>query len=355
MNLKHFQEAFDALYKAKSMAISIGVIDEEMQAYYEIARYHAMQKSMDSAYVYMDYYSSTKDSVYAQRLNPQSIDAQTKYDTEKNAQEMALLQRENQLAAISIKQRKTEIWLLIVVIIFLSGTGVFFIYRRKQKQQSAMDAAIIKHNEEQLYAVLEAQEDERRRIARELHDGVGQTLSGVKLNWESAAAKLEKSATQIDFDRMTHLLDNAANEVRSISHQMMPKELEQFGLVSALQSVIDMTFVAGHLKSSFDHFNMDERLPKHIELGLFRVAQELFSNIIKHAAATQVNVQLLKHKEHLVFVIEDNGKGFDYDEHRGKGIGLMNIEGRVQALKGVVNYESAIGKGSVVSIRIPLL
>ncbi len=353
LNQKKLTEAKSYLYEALKIARSIGVIEEEMQAYQEITRWHTQARQMDSALFYMELYAKQRDSVYAKRLSQQIVDAQTKYDTERNRQELALVKRENQLTAISLKQRKTEILLLVVLIVGLLLSGLFFFSRRKQKQKIALDAAIIKHNEEQIKAVLEAQEEERRRIARELHDGVGQSLSGAKLKCELIADQLTSDQSGNDIGKMKQILDDAANEVRSISHQMMPKELEQFGILAAVESVLSTSLDSQSIAFTLDHHLMDSRFSNEIELGVYRVCQELLCNVIKHAQASEINIQLLKRREWLVFVLEDNGIGFDYKAHVGSGIGLMNIESRVRALNGVLDYQSDLGEGTLVTIRIP--
>lgn len=354
LNLKRFDIAGELLYRGLSIAKTIGVIEEEMQAYQEIAHWHKKLNHMDSAFIYLQFYTTTRDSVYEQRLNQQIIETQTKYETEKKEQEVALLQHENQLTEISLRQRKTEILLLIFIIISITGAGIFILYRRKQRQKLSLDLAIIRHNEQQIKAVLEGQEEERRRIARELHDGVGQSLSGVKLKWESISPTIKSDALREDLQNLSALIDGAAIEVRTISHQMMPKELEQFGLVAALEGILTLSEDSGKMACSFNHHNMDVRFSKVIELGLFRIAQELISNIHRHAQATEIHVQLLKRSKHVVFIVEDNGKGFNYENNKGTGIGLMNIESRVQGLKGNLNFESKPGTGTIVTIRIPL-
>jgi len=354
MNLKRYPEAGVFLYKGLKIAMTIGVIEEEMQAFLEIAKWHAQQQMMDSAFVYLDYYTITKDSVYEQRLNQQIIDAQAKYDSDRKEQKLTLLQQASKLTEISLKQRKTEILLLVFVIISLVGAGIFLFYRRKQKQKLALDLAIIRHSEQQIKAVLDGQEEERRRIARELHDGVGQSLSGVKLKWEAIAPTIKSDSLRENLQSLSSLIDGAADEVRTISHQMMPKELEQFGLVAAINGIINISAESGKISCSFNYHNMNDRLPKAYELGLFRIAQELISNIHKHAQASEVNIQLLRRSRNVVFIIEDNGKGFNYDQQKGTGIGLMNIESRVKGLEGLLNYDSKVGVGTIVTIRIPL-
>ena len=150
------------------------------------------------------------------------------------------------------------------------------------------------------------------------------------------------------------MLDNASAEVRTISHQMMPVELEQFGLVPAIENMLKMNFENAPLQYHFEHSGFEDRIGDHVELALFRVLQELINNIIKHSQATFLNVQLLKLKTHVVLNVSDNGVGFDVEATEKKGIGLLNISSRIDAIKGNLNYESSPGTGTTVTIRTPI-
>ncbi|MCF6170650.1 MAG: sensor histidine kinase [Bacteroidales bacterium] len=354
INLREYDKAEHSLRKGLAIAKQIDVVEEEMGAYITLAKMFALSNHLDSAFKYTNKYIATKDSVYERRLEQQIVDVQEKYETEKRQKEIELLRKEKELTEIGMKQRKTEIGMLIFLIISLVGAGIFVFYRRKQLQQAAMDTAAIRHGETQLKAVLEGQEQERRRIARELHDGVGQTLSGIKLNWELISGTFKTTQKASQLEKMSHMLDDAVIEVRSISHQMMPKELEQFGLVPTIRSILLFSFGNTGVQYEFEETGMENRLPQTVELGLFRIFQELIANILKHAGASKVSVQLVRRSSQVMLMVEDNGKGFEYNQHTGSGIGLMNIESRVKAIHGKLNYETVKGKGTIATIRIPL-
>lgn len=354
-NQGKYKLASQSLYKALSIAKKIDVVEEEMIAYITLAKMHALQHQLDSAFLHTNNYIAAKDSLYEKRLEQQIVDAQEKYEAENRQKEIELLKKENELTEIGLKQRKTEIGLLIFLIISLVGAGIFIFYRRRQMQIAALNEAAIRHSEMQLKSVIEGQEDERRRIARELHDGVGQKLSGIKLNWETVSDSFKTSSKINQLEKMSHMLDDAVAEVRTISHQMMPKELEQFGLVPAVRSILQFSFGNTSIQYNFEEVGMDKRLPQDIELGLFRILQELIGNISKHANATEVSIQLVRRSQQMMMMVEDNGIGFDFENIKSSGIGLMNIESRVEAISGVLNYETEKGKGTLVTIRIPLI
>jgi signal transduction histidine kinase len=204
-------------------------------------------------------------------------------------------------------------------------------------------------------AVFQAQEEERRRIAKELHDGVGQTISAIKMNYQSLLINDPKNNSTPDFKKIERMLDNAGKEVRSISHQMIPKELEQFGLVPAIEGMLHLNLEKSQVNYQFEHSGFENRIGTQIELVLFRVLQELVSNVLKHSGANELNVQLVKVKSHVVLNVSDNGIGFDVEKKEKNGIGLLNIASRIDGIKGHLHYETAPGSGTTVTIRTPIL
>ena len=346
-----YREAQSALNRSLTIARKISVLEEEMSALLGLAKLKALTHQPDSAFVLMKIYSATKDSVYDERLHQQILDVQTKYENQKLEQDLQLIKKEKEFAEVTLKQRKTQLWLLVFVLISMTGAGIFLFYRHQQRQKAAIDAEKILQQEARMSAVLQVQEDERRRIAKELHDGLGQTLSAIKLNFQSLSQKAIIPDYQPDFNKIERMVDNANVEVRSISHQMMPKELEQFGLVAAVDEMLRINLENTHLKYSFEHNGFTERIESQTELALFRVLQELVNNVIKHSKADMLNVQIIRHESHVVLNVSDNGIGFDVDRYEKKGIGLLNIASRIDGIKGHLHYESAPGEGTTVIIR----
>ena len=206
--------------------------------------------------------------------------------------------------------------------------------------KAVANAERIIQQETRLNAVFEAQEEERRRIAKELHDGVGQTISAIKMNYQSLSGKAAEKELAPEFEKIGKMLENAGTEVRNISHQMIPKELEQFGLIPAVEGMLNLNLENAPIKYQFEHSGFTERIGTHIELVLFRVLQELVSNVIKHSKASQLTVQLVRLKTHVVMNVSDNGIGFDVDRKEKNGIGLLNIASRIDAIKGNLHYDS---------------
>jgi PAS domain S-box-containing protein len=210
-------------------------------------------------------------------------------------------------------------------------------------------------------ARVRAQEEERRRIAREIHDSLGQMLTAIKFNIEilEDSSNLQRPEDQQRLADIKGLLDSAMEEAREISYNLMPSVLVDFGLVPALQLLCDQFAKRNSLKLSFHSSGIDDRLDRAVEIGLFRIAQEALNNIAKHAHAAEVNVQLIGDGEHLRLLIDDDGRGFKisaFDQMRGDrhGMGLVSMRERATSFQGSFVIDSKPGRGTEIIVEIPL-
>ena len=219
-----------------------------------------------------------------------------------------------------------------------------------------MQRAIITQQDLATQAILEAEENERRRIAGELHDGLGQMFSTVKLNLSGVEpfADFRDEAARQSFANTLALVDESCREVRSISHQMAPNALLKSGLVSAIRDFIRQVDQRS-LTINLDVQGLTGRLAPNTEAVLYRVLQEIVNNVIKHARASRLDIQLVKDADGLSVMVEDDGVGFvaARTQLAADGMGLKNIGSRVAFLKGSVDFDSSPGNGTVVSVWVP--
>ena len=205
-------------------------------------------------------------------------------------------------------------------------------------------------------AVLEAEENERQRIAKDLHDGVGQMMSAAKMNLSAFESELKfgDDEQKKSFEKLIELVDESCKEVRSVSHFMMPSALMKNNLGAAIEdfaSKLDKKALEIHLYTE----GLESRLDTNIETVLYRIIQECVNNVIKHAGATTLDISIVRDKDGISATIEDNGKGFDTsDPEKFEGMGLKNIITRVGYLKGTVDFDSAPGRGTVVALHVPI-
>jgi hypothetical protein len=183
-------------------------------------------------------------------------------------------------------------------------------------------------------------------------------LSAVKLNMAGLEKQMvSTNSGQADLlHNAMSLLDESVKEIRTISHSMMPNVLISAGLAKAVRNFVDSLASSGQLKIDLHISGLDQRLDPAIETVIYRVMQEIVNNIIKHAKASNISIQLLRFDNEITLMIEDNGVGFNVTEVMAKegGLGLKNIISRVEYLKGKVHFDSHLGRGTTVSIDIPL-
>lgn len=256
----------------------------------------------------------------------------------------------------------TPLFIITPVLLVLAiGMIVFvFAYQRRilQHQEHLRELQELRQRQ-MLEAALDAQETERRRVARDLHDEVGGMLALIRLNIGQVERKSQDPVTAETAQRSKELLDEAIQSVRRISHDLLPVVLDKMGLVQAINSLVHSVPADSGLEVAFTH-NLDQhRLEERQELLLFRILQELLNNTLKYAEATKITIELHKADGNLTLRYTDNGKGFNYSTTQptgeSSGLGLTNLQSRVDLLKGTLNFFSAVGAGIKAEIVLPIM
>jgi two-component system, NarL family, sensor kinase len=237
----------------------------------------------------------------------------------------------------------------IIYLVFIAGLFLFIFQYRKRKIMHESEKQIIAMN-----SIIQGQELERSRMAKDLHDGLGGMLSGIKLNLSSMKGNMiiHENDAQL-FTKSIVQLDNAIAEMRRVAHNMMPEALLKFGLTEAVQDYCDGINESNAVKMKFTAIGLDQAMEKPTEVILYRIIQELSNNVLKHAAAKNIFIQLNKHEQGITLTIEDDGIGFNSTQIT-KGAGLQNVQSRVDYLKGTMEINSSPGEGAAFIIEIPL-
>lgn len=322
--------------------------------YEQMAFAYEKLQQFEQATVFYYMRNTIKDSILTIEKTEAVEELETKYRTA--VKDRRIQEQERQVAEASLlaQRRDTYILLLLSALIIVLLVGFAYLQFTRRRAERERNLAIISERERGILAVITATEEERRRIAKDLHDGVVQSLTGFKLRFQNL---LHGSGVPADMatglDDTTELLNTSIDELRNISHRMMPRALSEMGLVPALNDLLEKTFHGSGVKYVFDHMGSDNvRFEETLELNVYRIVQELINNIVKHAEARSIAVQLLKNPSHLILIVEDDGRGFDHSKTDG-GIGILNIHSRVQALRGEVNFEAGPIQGTVVTVRVP--
>lgn len=247
----------------------------------------------------------------------------------------------------------------MVLVIFVIAIGVVLLNQQFQKnlyrQQLLQEELKSQHQQELLRSSIEIQETERKRIARDIHDELGALLSItrmhlVQMEQQEGGAGENQSIT---LQHVRHLTENAIASMRRISHELMPLQLEKFGLVQTLEALTNHTETTGKIHIQI---KTDEDLPElnwPVKLGLYRIILEMVNNTLKHAEATAIQIDFSAKDEQVICLYTDNGKGISAN-HSGGGLGLKSIEGRTSALGGSVEIGNKSHKGFYGLIKIPL-
>ncbi len=271
-----------------------------------------------------------------------------------DAQQINILNKQATIQQLEIDRRNQTITVLIGIAMLIGVIGYQYFNRRKLQQQAQMKEELAQQQAQATKAVIEAEEHERKRIAGDLHDGVGQLLSVVSMNLSVLGKKIKFEDNESDqtYHQTVQLLKESYKEMRSISHQMMPNALQKHGLPQATRLFLN-EINPEILKIAFYAEGFDNRLDSNVEIMLYRVIQECVNNVIKHAKADNLDVQLELLGNKLTCIIEDDGEGFESNATED-GIGLSNIRSRVGFIKGRIEISSSPGRGTLIAINVPI-
>ncbi|WP_417608185.1 ATP-binding protein [Owenweeksia hongkongensis] len=332
-------QALEDLDLFKTKFGSGSVIPRNIDVFKDAADLHTSLNQPELATFYYKKWGVLKDSLYSHTSKQQLNALEVMYLKERR-KNVEIVQKNDELS--ESRQQQATMGGLLIIVILLGGGLVYFIRMKGMKENQALKFAL---KEKQLGQLMEAQETERQRLARELHDGIGQSLAALKM-------QLQFDKNPQASDTTVQRVDDICNEVRSLSHQMMPIVLKENGLQSAVEQLIDHSFSTSSIEVDFVCFGLNRRLPDNIEVNVYRITQELISNIIRHSKASKAGIQLLKRGKTLLLIVEDNGKGFRKDD-KAQGIGLSNINVRLEALGGTVQIQSAECEGTYIHVAIP--
>ena len=340
---KDFKKAIEHLVFGYNLSHEIQHRENTRDAAEILSQTYASLQQYDSAFFFYRIYTGLKDSIVNNETKMKIAGIQGQYDVAKKDKEIA---RQQQIRNILIG---SFVFLLIVLLLLYNS------YRLKQKNKYQQE--LNRQQNELFNAIVNTQDQERKRIAQDIHDSLGSVLSAAKLKLSSLEeSKKILSPDQLEkYQASLDLLDEASTELRNISHNIMPATLSKLGLEAALQSLIDKIAVHSKMQINFTAHGFEGRIEESTEMSIYRIILELLNNIVKHAAAEKVTIQIIKYPAYINLMIEDDGRGFDYHKafEEKKGIGLGNILSRVEYLNGTVEIDSAAGKGTTVIIEIP--
>lgn len=333
--------------KAESISEQSGIALKMAAVYQSLANVYEATGDYKRSAAYLKKEIIHRDSLERDQYNKALAQMQVQFETQKKTSENLQLKKENLEARL--KNSDQQRWMIILGtgIVLLAASGVYWSKLVRSRYKTKLAEEKLYQQKSRTVAVLQAEENERRRIAGDLHDGVGQMIAAASVQLEKAKKGL------LPLDKVDEMIRNAGAEVRNISHKVTPELLLHHGLVKALQFETDRLNEAQDqtIFSLFTH----EELPlqdEMLSLTLYRCFQELIANIMKHAEAKSVEAHLNLYWDEIQLLVEDDGKGFDVEEVRD-GLGIRNMKSRIALYDGRLLIDSMKGRGTGFTISIP--
>lgn len=344
-----YRQVLEYCRRSNDIAFHIKFPDLAAENFKNIAEAYSRMGDYQNAFRNIKQHYNFKDSIFNIASQKQIQELNTRYEAEKHK----LLIKEQQYA---ITKRNYWIGGIIALLIALVLIAYLLYRRYRLTQEQRLQAAILEQQEQAASAVIEAEEKERQRVARDLHDGIGQMMSTVKMNLSLCREDFAggRKDSELRFEQLIHLVDDSCRELRNVSHNMMPNALMKHNLASAMR---DFIYKLDKQALEVDLYTegWDNRADANTETVLYRILQECVNNVLRHARATRLDISLIRDKDGISATVEDNGKGFIVEEAtKAAGLGLQNIYTRVAYLKGTVDIHTAPGQGTLVALHIPL-
>ncbi|TND00511.1 MAG: signal transduction histidine kinase [Bacteroidetes bacterium] len=343
LKLDKKEEALRFATRALQAAQEGGFVESIRNAHFVLSRVDSALGKTAEALAHYKEFVTYRDSMANAATRKAGIEKQIQYEYDKKEAVLKSEQEEQ------LKRQKLINWFIGISLGLVLVLSLLLLNRFRLKQKHRYQQKLNQQQKEQAVAVMETQEQERKRIAEDLHDSLGHLLSTAKLHLQTLPDEqkpLVRASVQ--------LLNQASEEMRNITFNLMPHALEEGGLVPALNELAAKVTSSGLVKVTLHVHHMDHLiLEKQSQFNIYRIVQEAVNNILKHAEAKEINIQLVGQDDHLSIMIEDDGKGFDPGEKKS-GRGLKNIVTRSLWLKGSINIDSSPGRGTTITTEIPV-
>ena len=341
---------------------TLEVIDQKLKVLINLSRsYFKMGDYKRAGIIMQGYHDTLSRHIQKEDQAQNYVDSLETKENEKN-----IIGYENQIAQLKYEQTISSLRSLAAILglSIVLCIAIIFVVRYNHRRLTAEQKTKELKNDlkqqklETVYAHLEGKQNERNRIADDLHGSLGMKLSTIATYFGFLKSKLDLAEQEVktSYSKAEKLLNNVTEDVRRISHGIKEVVLEKFGLVAQLEELRDNLNGAGQIQVALNPYGIEDRLSADLETSLYRITEDIVNNTLRHAKASNLNISLSQFKDRLSLMVEDDGIGFNLEEVKahGKGMGLMNIEAQVNKLDGTVDFDSTVGQGTIVNINIPL-
>lgn len=349
---KKYREARDFLSTILSEKEHPLEVNNKKALFAEMSGINELMGNQKDAFLWLKKYSSLNDSIHTENLKLEISKYESKFNTKEKEKQIAEKQLE-------ITKKNFYLWIfgiVIFAILFFTVFAILYISNKKmlaeQREINLHQKLREAHQTEELKitkAVLDGEERERERIAKDLHDGLGGLLAVLKINMSNWATHIYTDQMS-GFNKMLGQIDISIFELRRMARNLMPASLSNFGLETAIRDLCEL-YVRDDLNIDFLPVDITNEMPQNIQTNIYRIVQELLSNAVKHSEATSIILQCSQSGQEFYITIEDNGKGID-ENAKSQGMGMNNLKNRVSYLKGKMEIISEKSEGTLISIKL---
>jgi len=334
---KEYHKALENAIETQNILTEIGLEEEQIKNNLNLSEVYLLLGDSKKAFTFYKAYAESKDSLFEQSKTNALVYYQTLYETERKEKE--LIEKQGEIVILEQNNASIKKQYLFGGVALTMGFLVLFLF--KNQRDLRMKKML---NEKYTQDLLQAQEEERKRVSKDLHDGIGQSLLLIK----------NKIVLQKDEATKT-MVENAIEEVRSISRALHPFQLQEMGITKAIQNILRQFDETTDLFISAEIESIDNLLQIHQEVNVYRIVQESLNNVLKHAKASAIKVTVKKRPTSIVLVIQDNGIGFDFSERYNdfNSLGLKTLKERTRFLNGTMKINSQTQKGTKLEFIIP--
>lgn len=355
---RQYAKASSAITKGIELAEQLGSKIELKDLYLRASELNESVGNLSKALDFRKKFEKLHDTLINEKNSSAINLAEAKYASQRKQSQINELEAQRKIQDLSLRQKSVFNYFFAGAALAL--LAIALLSYRSYRQKQALNQQRISELEKEKHllaaeAVLKGQEQERSRLAKDLHDSLGGMLSGIKHSFSNMKGNLVMTPENIQaFERGLNMLDTSITEFRRVAHNMMPDILLKFGLNAAIRDYCSGLNNSSGLKIVYQSYNLENfSVNETVAITIYRVIQELVTNIIKHARATEAMVQVSRENNKLLITVEDNGQGFDISIlDSARGIGWSNIKSRIDYLQGEIDIQSGPGKGTSVNIEI---
>ncbi len=325
--------------------------------YNQLSSLNEQMGNLKEALVWEKKYSKLNDSLNSENVKLELNTLETKFRTAEKQKEIANLNTEKAQKELELNKKNQYLWIMVFASLFLLILiiSIYFYTKKLAKEKEINHSQKLKEiaQQEELKitkAILEGEEKERERVGKDLHDGLGGMLAGVKINFSAWASQNLEPENKQNFNEILHQLDHSVTELRNISRNLMPESLLKLGLETALKDLCEF-YSRKDLHIDFQSIDINSKVPLAVQINIFRIVQEILANAVKHSEAENILLQCSQSNDVFLITIEDDGKGFSQDSSPTKSMGLHNLKTRVDYLKGKMEINSD-HEGTAINIEL---